>query len=89
MSGAVGTLSVLDGLGLISPIAGTPISLADLAITFRDGGSGRTQTLALGSTAFDLASGGSSLFGPAPMTVAAVTEKREDPCEKDGSLSLR
>ena len=88
MSAGVSTLSVLDGLGLLSPIPGTPISLADLAITFRDGGSGRTQTLALGNTAFDLASGGAG-FGPAPMTVAAVTEKREDPCEKDGSLSLR
>lgn len=84
---AVGAMAVLDTLGLLSPgQPGSLVTVADLSLTFRDGGSGRTQAVALGSTALELA-GGAPL--PLQMSVAAVTDKRDDPCEKDGSLSLR
>lgn len=87
---AAGALAVLDALGMLSPgQPGSSLTVANLSVTFRDGGSGRTQAVALGATALELAGGGSSLFPPAGMTVAAVTEKRDDPCEKDGSLSIR
>lgn len=85
---AAGALGIVQSLGLLSPVLpGSSITLSGTSLTFRDGTTGRVQSVAL-STAFELASGGSAL-GPAPLTVAAVTEKRDDPCEKDGSLSLR
>jgi uncharacterized protein involved in outer membrane biogenesis len=88
---AVGALGVLQSLGMLGAglpgLPGSSITLSGTSLTFRDGTSGRVQSVALG-TAFEL-TGGGSILGPAPMTVAAVTEKRDDPCEKDGSLSLR
>jgi len=84
----IGALAVLDALGLMNPSQpGSSITMANLSLTFRDGGTGRTQAVALGATALELAGGPLPL--PLHMTVAAVTDKRDDPCEKDGNLSLR
>lgn len=86
---AIGALAILDALGLLNPRGSGSFTVSNLSLTFRDGGSGRTQALSLGSTALELGSGGLPL--PYQMTVAAVTDKRDDPCEKekDGPLSLR
>ena len=128
---ATGTMAVLNSLGLVSPAQpASSITLADLSLTFRDGASGRTQTVVLppsdelpgsglpiggGGSGIPIiggpgsspgggsglvagggsgapasgAAGGGSAVNPAPVTVAGVTDKRDDPCEKDGSLSLR
>ena len=88
---AAGTLGALEALGMLSPIVpGASVTLADASLTFRDGTTGRTQALSLGGTAVEVAGGGSSLFGQgANLLVAGVTDKRDDPCEKDGELSLR
>ena len=81
-------MAILDALGLLNPAQpGSSVTVADVSLTFRDGGTGRTQAVALGATALELGGGGTPL--PLHMTVAAVTDKRDDPCEKDGSLSLR
>jgi|GEM_PF-1235884 len=86
---AIGTMAVLDALGLLSP-GGSSVTLSNLSLTFRDGGSGRTQAVALGATALELGTGSGALL-PYQMAVAALPDKREDPCEKekDGSLTLR
>jgi uncharacterized protein involved in outer membrane biogenesis len=88
---AVGAVSALEALGLLSPVVpGSSLTLADTSITFRDGTTGRTQSLTLGGTAVEVAGGGSNLLGSgANLLVAGVTDKRDDPCEKDGTLSLR
>lgn len=90
MFGATGAMVVLDALGMLLP--GTPtVSVSGVDLTFRDGTTGRTQTGSLGNTAVDVVAGGGGagqLLGRG-VSVAAITDKREDPCEKDGTLILR
>jgi len=85
---AAGAMVALEALGMLSP--GTSLTLADTLVTFRDGATGRAQSLLLGGGAALEVAGGGSLLAPATgMVVAGVTDKRDDPCEKDGTLSLR
>lgn len=90
---ALGALAILDALGLLNPRGGGSFTVSNLSLSFRDGVTGRTQAVSLGGTALELAGGGGAggLAAPGHMTVAAITDKREDPCEKekDGPLSLR
>ncbi len=84
-----GAVAALDALGLLAPtVPGASVSVAGANVTFRDGATGRVQSLALGNTAVEVV-GGSSQVLPTPLAVAAVTDKSDDPCEKkEGSLSL-
>lgn len=88
---AAGAVAALEALGMLSPaLSGTSLTLSDTTVTFRDGATGRTQSVGLGGAAVEVAGGGSSLFGTGGnLLVAGVTDKRDDPCEKDGTLSLR
>lgn len=76
---------------LFAPVLpGANISIADATVQFRDGATGRTQSVALGAaTTLEIGSAGGSLAPLASgVTVASVTDKRDDPCEKEEPLKL-
>lgn len=86
---AAGALAVNQLLAPVLP--GASIAVADATVLFRDGATGRSQTFTLGATTtVELVSGGTA--GPGTvggtMAVAQVTDKRDDPCEKDEGLKL-
>lgn len=88
MAGVGGAMVVLDALGVLMPVApGASVSVSGVNVTFRDGGSGRTQTASLGNTAVEVATNKATTAGN--LSVAAITDKRDDPCEKDGTLVIR
>ncbi len=85
---ATGALAVFDALGVLSPVGGS-VSVSDVNVTFRDGTSGRTQTAGLGNTAVEVAGQGARSAASINPSVAAITDRRDDPCEKDGTLVIR
>jgi hypothetical protein len=85
-AGAAGAFAVSQLLAPVLP--GASIVVSDATILFRDGATGRSQTFSLGAaTTVEVASGNLGPTG-AGIAVASVTDKREDPCEKDEPLKL-
>ena len=76
-----GALAVFEALGVLSPVGGS-VSVSDVNVTFRDGTSGRTKTAGLGNTVVEVARTAASI-NP---SVAAITDRRDDPRDKDGTL---
>lgn len=86
LGGVAGLFAINQFLAPVLP--GANVSIADAAVQFRDGATGRTQSFALGAaTSVEVASGSAAPLASA-VAVASVTDKRDDPCEKEEPLKL-
>jgi hypothetical protein len=85
-SAAAGAMAALNVLAPSLP--GASVSIADATVLFRDGATGRVQTFNLGTTALEFSTGSTPASASAGVSVASVTDKRDDPCEKDERLRL-
>ncbi len=83
-TGAAGLTSALGAMGVLgNALPPDSVILSDSTVTFRDGTTGRTQTLSMGGTAVQVAGSGTSL-GPASGALIAAAEDRNRqtyPCD--------
>lgn len=85
-AGAAGLFAFNQFFAPVLP--GANVSIADATVQFRDGATGRTQSFALGAaTSLEVTSGSAAPLASG-VAVASVTDKRDDPCEKEEPLKL-